>query len=111
MIKRNDKDKVPKGSKRSDQWPKVRRAYLKDHPTCSVCGGTKKLEVHHVQPFHLHPNLELDPSNFITLCENDKDGVNCHLLVGHLGSFKSFNAAVREDAITWFAKIANRPNG
>jgi 5-methylcytosine-specific restriction enzyme A len=38
-----------------------------------------------------------------------KDGVNCHLLVGHLGSFKSVNLTVREDAKAWNAKIAGRP--
>ena len=112
MIKANPDDKAPEGSKRSTKWPKVRKAYLAENPSCAVCGATRgKLEVHHVRPFHLHPDLELDPGNFITLCENDKNGVNCHLLFGHLGNFKSVNTFVREDASTWHAKLINRPKG
>jgi len=101
--------KVPAGAKRSNKWPAARKAFLKDHPNCAVCGGNKKVEVHHKRPFHLHPELELDPSNFITLCEEKKDGVNCHLMVGHLGSFKSFNVDVEADAKTWNAKFKGRP--
>jgi 5-methylcytosine-specific restriction enzyme A len=106
-------DKIEKekcaGKKRSREWPKVRKAYLKEHPKCFVCLGTKKLNVHHCQVFHLHPELELDPKNLITLCENDKGGINCHLAFGHLGSFKSWNENVREDTKTWRLKILNRP--
>lgn len=102
-------NKIPKGSKRSDHWPKVRRQHLNANPVCAVCGGKKKLEVHHIKPFHLFPKLELDPTNLITLCENKNDGVNCHLLFGHLGNFKSVNANVVEDASTWNKKIAERP--
>jgi hypothetical protein len=76
---------------------------------CSVCDGKKKLEVHHKMPFHLHPALELDPGNLITLCENKADGVNCHLLFGHLGNFKSYNPQVNVDASLWFCKIRYRP--
>jgi predicted TIM-barrel fold metal-dependent hydrolase len=74
-----------------------------------VCGGNVKLEVHHIKPFHLHPALELDPTNLATLCEAVKDGVNCHLLFGHLGNFKSFNTEVLGDAGNWALKIKNRP--
>lgn len=102
-------DKEPEGSKRSGKWPTVRKAFLKNNPTCAVCGGKVKVEVHHIRPFHLHPELELDPTNFITLCENKKDGVNCHLLFGHLGSFKSFNVDVKANAGEWAKKIVDRP--
>lgn len=108
-IKEQASGKVPKGSKRSDKWPAVRAAHLKQFPRCAVCQGTKKLEVHHMKPFHLHPELELDPKNLITLCENKADGVNCHLLFGHLGNFKSFNANVIPDSSSWRSKIATRP--
>ena len=101
--------KKPMDNKRSKEWPKVRRDFLKKHPICSVCNGKKKLEVHHKQPFHLHPDLELDQTNLITLCENEKF-VNCHLFVGHLGNFKSWNINVVEDAKTWDGKMKNRPN-
>lgn len=107
----NEKAKIPAGTARSSHWPAARAAHLKDHPTCAVCGGTEKLEVHHIRPFHLHPDLELDPSNFITLCEANKDGFDCHLGFGHLGNFKSFNVDVVADAAAWNAKIKNRPLG
>lgn len=97
------------GSPRSSKWPAVREAHLKLHPVCEVCGGAESLEVHHKEPFHLNPTLELNPDNLITLCESKKMGVNCHLFVGHLGNFKSFNATVADDAAMIRTKLQNRP--
>lgn len=109
IAKQHKADKE-QGNARSGKWPTVRRKFLAENPACAVCGSiTGKREVHHIHPFHLHPQLELDPTNFITLCENKKDGINCHLSVGHLGSFKSFNKDVIEDAKNWNLKIKNRP--
>lgn len=96
--------KVPAGAPRSPKWPGVRDAYLKLHPSCAVCGGTKSLQVHHRMPFHLHPDMELDPLNLITLCE--ASGVNCHLTFGHAGDFKGVNSDIDADAIAWMAKFA-----
>jgi len=103
------KGKHPLTAQRSGKWPTARKHFLETHPTCAVCGGTKKLEVHHKKPFHLHPELELDPNNFITLCEEDTNGVNCHLLFGHLGNFKSLNDKVESDSAEWNKKIQTRP--
>jgi 5-methylcytosine-specific restriction protein A len=89
---------------RSSHWPKVRAEYLEQHPTCEVCGATEKLNVHHILPFHLHPQLELDPDNLITLCE-DEAYVNCHLFVGHLANFRGYNPDVVKDAAEWNAKL------
>lgn len=97
------------GVPRSKEWPKVRKEYLKLHPKCFVCLRKTKINVHHIKPFHLHPLLELEPSNFISLCENNKGGINCHLAFGHLGNFKSWNVNVREDTKAWRLKILNRP--
>ena len=101
--------KHPFSARRSPEWPRVRAEHLKSHPTCEVCGSTDKIEVHHIQPFHLHPERELDPTNLITLCESGHEGANCHLHYGHLGNFKSFNVSVVEDAGVWKKKIASRP--
>jgi len=95
------------GAIRSPEWSKVRKEYLRNEPLCAVC-KTKgsllnHLEVHHCLPFHLHPNLELDPDNLITLCRTH------HLLFGHLMNFKSFNENVRADALTFWQKIKSRP--
>jgi 5-methylcytosine-specific restriction enzyme A len=103
--------KIPLEMRRSGAWPRVRAEHLKAFPACAVCDRAHKVEVHHVLPFHLHPDLELDPANFITLCEDDYDGVNCHLFFGHLGNFKSFNENVLSDAAIWRQRIANRPQG
>lgn len=101
--------KHPLSSKRSGKWPGVRKTHLETQPACAVCGGTAKVEVHHKKPFHLHPDLELDPANLITLCEANKGGVNCHLLFGHLGNFKSLNEQVEPDSAQWNQKIKSRP--
>ena len=100
--------KTTAGKKRSSHWPTVRKDFLEKNSTCAVCGGKEKLEVHHKKPFHLHPELELDPNNLITLCESKHNGVNCHLLFGHLGNFKCVNENVEDDTAEWKEKIADR---
>lgn len=109
-IKDRLQGKVPAGSKRSPQWPGVRKAHLAKNPLCALCGSKKKVEVHHIKPFHLNPHLELEPSNLITLCENKTVGkLICHLVFGHLGDYRSFNENVIADVQSWNQKIANRP--
>lgn len=103
------KGKHPLGTARSGHWPTVRKNHLVDHPVCEVCGGDSRLQVHHRVPFHLHPELELEPTNLITLCEADKNGINCHLAIGHLGSYKSFNLDVDTDSQHWNEKLKGRP--
>ncbi|TXH14390.1 MAG: HNH endonuclease [Hyphomicrobiaceae bacterium] len=89
---------------RDPQWRYVRKDYILRNPRCIVCGGTNDLVAHHVKPFHLFPNLELDHENLVTLCESKKYGVNCHLWFGHLGNFKLYNPDVISDAVMWRAK-------
>ena len=45
------------------------------------------------------PDLELDPRNLLVLCETEHNDpeANHHLLLGHLGNFKSDNVHVAED--------------
>lgn len=88
---------------RSPHWPAVRRMHLAQQPECQVCGTREHVEAHHVQPFHLRPDLELSLDNLLTLCPTH------HLWWGHLGNWKSFNALVRRDAELWRAKIKGRP--
>lgn len=94
--------------KRSTQWPKVRDAFLKENPKCSVCGCNTGVEVHHIKPFHLSPELELEPSNLISLCETKKYGVNCHLFFGHLGNYKTENLHVLDDVKQWQKRFKER---
>jgi len=87
-------------SERSGHWPTVRAAYLAEHPTCEACGSADDLNVHHVAPFHLRPELELDPTNLITLCREH------HFSIGHdpdgpgplRPNWKAANPNVRRDA-------------
>ena len=102
--------KAPEGAKRSPLWFDVRKNHLRKNPRCVICGSTNKLQVHHVIPFHLAPDLELVPTNLITLCTRKKYGINCHLLVGHLGNFRRFNIEVRTDAKTWRSKLEVDPS-
>jgi formate dehydrogenase assembly factor FdhD len=107
-IKDKIQGKVPAGTARSSKWPKVREEHLKKNNVCAVCGGDKKLEVHHKKPFHLHPELELEPSNLVTLCEALNKGLNCHLLIGHLGNYKNMNPDVDKDVRSWSKKLKKK---
>jgi 5-methylcytosine-specific restriction protein A len=99
-------DGKPAG-KRSGRWRQVRELHLLHEPMCQACGSRTRLEVHHILPFQLWPERELDPDNLITLCEGEV--VNCHFMVGHLRNWKSWNPEVRADAETWMRKVRNRP--
>lgn len=109
MILKNVKDvvqgKAPLACTRSSKWPTVRKHHLENNPICAVCGGKDKIEVHHIKPFHEHPELELEPTNLISLCESKSHGVVCHLFVGHLGNYKNNNPTVVEDAKAWNKKL------
>lgn len=92
---------------RSSAWKHVSETHLHNNPTCAACGGKEDLTAHHIEPFHVRPDLELSPSNLITLCEGKT--CNCHLHHGHLGLWRSWNANIREDAAKMLAKIKGRP--
>ena len=96
--------KAPKGAKRHPDWNKFRKEML-DGASCAVCGGTKKLQLHHKIPFHLAPELELDKDNVIPLCMAGKYGLKCHLLVGHYGNWQKFNPQVEADSAFWQTRL------
>ncbi len=102
------KDPKTRGKKRSSKWRKTRNAFKKKNPKCVVCGGKIKIEVHHIKPFHSHPELELEESNLMTLCERGKYGIVCHQLIGHLGNYKRINNNVELDSIVWNYKIKKK---
>ncbi len=85
---------------RSPHWEARAAAHLLRQPACLCCGRTDvKRNVHHKYPFHFiialgRPDLEEDERNLYTLCvEHDEEH---HLLVGHLGSFESYNPRLEE---------------
>lgn len=93
------------GARRSSQWGKVRNEHLEHNPKCAICGAIKGVQVHHKKPFHKFPELELEPTNLISLC----DEKGCHLRFGHLYNFSSYNENIEDDAEMWRLKIKNRP--
>lgn len=106
-ILRKIKDVVQgRAGKRSSLWPRVRGGHLLAHPECAVCGGKKKVEVHHKVPFHIDPARELDVTNLVTLCEAKRFGVNCHLFFGHLGNYKRANPEVEQDVASWQKRLS-----
>lgn len=91
---------------RSPRWPAVRSAFLVGK-VCAVCGRSDALVPHHIYPVHLFPELELNPGNLIALCEGRT--VNCHLAVGHLFNWASYNKDVVADAAWITQKVKDRP--
>lgn len=90
---------------RSPRWRHVKDAFLKGHPECAACGGAARLQVHHKQPFHVYPALELDPANLVVLCMGP---LECHLLIGHGDDWPAWNPHVEADAATCRASPAAR---
>lgn len=88
--------------RRSPKWAAKRRAHLQLNPACALCGCVirKRLNVHHIEPFHLRPDLELVDENLLTLCEKSDAplvrGLNCHEWVGHSGNWSAINPRVRQ---------------
>jgi len=91
-------------AQRSSKWRKVRAEHLKKYPSCAACGDVDGLEVHHIEPFGINQDRELDPSNLITLCSK-----YCHFYIGHLMDYTSWNIDVIEDSKVYLNKVANRP--
>jgi hypothetical protein len=93
------------GHERSPEWARVAKEHRLREPACVACGYRgKDLQVHHIKPFHLHPHLELDPHNLITLCE--ARGRDHHLLLGHLDAWDSYNEHIRGDVKRFYRKTA-----
>jgi 5-methylcytosine-specific restriction endonuclease McrA len=105
------REQVVKRLTRSNGWAKVRAARIDLIGHCECCGKSPsmlkrfRLQVHHIKPFHVWPELELDPENLIVLCSNP----SCHLDKGHLGDFRSWNESVRRDCAAWLQKYKWRP--
>jgi hypothetical protein len=79
--------------KRSPHWRKVREEFLLKNNHCAACGSKIRLQVHHKLPFDDYPELELDPKNLITLCMSTQE---CHLRIGHGGSFTKYSVNIDE---------------
>jgi len=50
---------------------------------CAWCGRSKRLDVHHIYPVSVAPEMAADLDNMIMLCRKPQ----CHLQVGHNGDY------------------------
>jgi 5-methylcytosine-specific restriction protein A len=100
LFRKPDPGLVAAGVPRSGKWPAVRAAHLKAHPECEACGRRDALEVHHVQPFHVVPARECDPTNLMTLC-----GDPCHIVHGHVMAWARYNPTARTDVRAYRASL------
>lgn len=94
-----------KSTGRSPHWGSVRDEAIAAHGSCAACGSSRRLQVHHVMPFHLHPELELDPANLIVLCMDENE---CHLRIGHGGSFRCYNPDVVSASASFLASSTEK---
>lgn len=90
-------------SPRSSKWSSARGSFMMRNTFCAACGTEEHLECHHIEPFYLFPEKELDEDNFIVLCRV------CHFLFGHLKKWSSYNTTVVEDAKWFCKKVKARP--
>jgi len=56
---------------------------LPENQECAWCGRARKLDIHHVVPVSVDPDLAADPDNMIMLCRKPP----CHQTIGHHGDF------------------------
>lgn len=89
--------------RRAQAWQEVRAEHLKKEPACAACGRMTNLEVHHVIPVSFNPDRQLDPENLITLCNTP-----CHLMFGHLMSYRCYNKDVRRMAAEFRVAVKKR---
>lgn len=78
-------------------WQRCRRAFLKKvGKVCVICNTKKAIQVHHVKPRHLFPELSLVNTNLIALCRD------CHFHIGHLCSYFTYNLNIV--MVAWFVR-------
>lgn len=79
-------------TRRSPEWGTFRDRFVAENPFCAGCSKQTSLEVHHIQPFHVRPDLECSEENVVVLCRD------CHYTFGHLRDWRLANPHVLEDA-------------
>lgn len=99
---RKEPDPGAHDKQRDHRWPAASKAFLIGK-VCAGCGRQDSLATHHVKPFHLFPDLEMEPANWIPLCESP---LACHFALGHLGNWSEWCPEVREEAAHRRAVIA-----
>lgn len=70
------------------QWRQTRNEFIRWEPICQMCARDKNLQVHHILPWHLRPDLRYEHQNLVTLC------ADCHLRFGHYNNWKDYNIEI-----------------
>ena len=92
------------GVPRSPKFAKLAKEFIKEKGgKCEATGVSFDLEVHHILPYHLYPEKELDKNNFIVLTHW------IHFFLAHLGRWASHNEKIVEHAKWLRELIRNRP--
>jgi hypothetical protein len=76
-----EKHRRPRGSMAergyTKEYFKARARHMRDHPWCEMCAHkgvwTKAAHCDHNETIRARPDLRLDPSNFVSLCERHHD--------------------------------------
>ena len=89
------------------QWRQTRNRFVRERQSrCQACGWDKRIQVHHVVPWHESEDLRYEFSNLITLCEY------CHFKFGHWLNWRDSNPDVRALCIMlqleWPARVWDR---
>lgn len=71
-------------SKRSKEWMQ-----REEHQRCECCGQQSQV-VHHVEPVHARPDLEMIEENWAAVCHR------CHFVVGHACDWRAWVSGFRE---------------
>lgn len=89
--------KAPDGASLNWSWQRCRKAFLRRvGKVCVCCKSKKKIEVHHILPRHIRPDLTVVMTNLIALCNG------CHFHIGHLNSYFTYNEEVSK--VCWFVR-------
>lgn len=80
----------------------MRKSFLAGK-SCAACGRLGELEAHHITPYHIAPERELDAGNLLALCRD------CHFYIGHLRDWSSYNRFAVEDAALLLERFRTKP--
>lgn len=84
---------VTRAARRAWSTHKAMQRYRAAHPRCAWCGRSEHLDVHHIEPVSVAPQLAADERNMIMLCRKPP----CHQVIGHDGDYaRRYVANVRE---------------
>lgn len=75
------------------QWKNYKRIYThRHHPlVCAACGDYRRVELHHIVPVSVSPELMCIDTNIVPLCHTH------HFIIGHLSNWNNYNPHVLAD--------------